>query len=508
MSLRWLLLIGFVLAVAFVPISCGRTEIKVGSKKFTESVVLGEILAGLVREAGEPALHYAEMGGSSLLFSSLQTGGIDAYPEYTGTLRGELLARLDLQDDGQLRDALAERGVVLGPSIGFRNGYALAMKRERAEELGVRTIDDLRRRPDLKFGFNHEFLERDDGWPGLRQAYRLPQIGVAGMDHDVAYRQLDAGALDLVEAYETDADIKRLDLALLTDNRDYFPEYAAVVLYRADLAERSPAAVAAIERIGGLIDEPRMRTLNERATVDGLPEPQVASEFLRESLDVVQEVREPTLAERVWATTVDHLQLVRTSLGMAILFGVPLGLLAAKTGLFGQGILAGTGIVQTIPSLALLVLLIYPVNAVGLPSVGPGSYAAVVALFLYSLLPIVRNTATGVAGVAGPLDESARALGLTAWDRLRLVELPLASPLILAGIKTAAVINVGFATLGGLIGAGGYGQPILTGIRRDDFGTIMEGAVPAAVLAILVQLLFELAERVLVPRGLRLKKSV
>ena len=150
--------------------------------------------------------------------------------------------------------------------------------------------------------------------------------------------------------------------------------------------------------------------------------------------------------------------------------------------------------IQTIPSLALLVFMI--------PWLGIGPSPALVALFLYSLLPIVRNTATGLRDIPASLRESAEALGLPPRARLLRIELPMASRAILAGIKTAAVINVGTATIGALIGAGGFGQPILTGIRRDDvFMILTEGAIPAAVLALAVQGAFDLAERFLVPRG-------
>jgi osmoprotectant transport system permease protein len=142
-----------------------------------------------------------------------------------------------------------------------------------------------------------------------------------------------------------------------------------------------------------------------------------------------------------------------------------------------------------------------------IPLLGIGGRPAIVALFLYSLLPIVRNTYAGLNDIPSSLRESAEALGLTPFARLRLIELPMAARSILAGIKTAAVINVGTATLGALIGAGGYGQPILTGIRRDDVGMILEGAIPAAILALAVQGAFELAERFLVARGLRLKRA-
>ena len=136
---------------------------------------------------------------------------------------------------------------------------------------------------------------------------------------------------------------------------------------------------------------------------------------------------------------------------------------------------------------------------------GIGATPAIVALFLYSLLPIVRNTHAGLAGIPAPLRESAAALGLPLSRPLRLVELPLAAGSILAGIKTAAVINIGTATLGALIGAGGYGEPILTGIRLDNFSLILEGAVPAALLALLVQAGFELVERRLLRPAPRLR---
>ena len=162
----------------------------------------------------------------------------------------------------------------------------------------------------------------------------------------------------------------------------------------------------------------------------------------------------------------------------------------------GQLVIGMTGILQTVPSLAMFVFMI--------PLLGIGTWPAIAALFLYSLLPIVRNTHAGLVGISPELRESAAALGLPTGVRLRRIELPLATRSILAGIKTAAVINVGTATLAALIGAGGYGQPILTGIRLDSVALILEGAVPAAILALLVQGMFEVIERWLTPRGLRL----
>jgi osmoprotectant transport system permease protein len=196
---------------------------------------------------------------------------------------------------------------------------------------------------------------------------------------------------------------------------------------------------------------------------------------------------------------IEHLQLVGLSLLAAIAVAVPLGVLAARSPPVGQIVLGAVGVVQTIPSLALLVFMI--------PLLGIGALPAMVALFLYSLLPIVRNTHAGLTNIAPALRESAEALGLPPGAILRRIDLPLASPLILAGIKSAAVINVGTATLGALIGAGGFGQPIFTGIRLDDVGLILQGAVPASLLALLVQGLFDIIERRIVPRGLRLREK-
>ncbi|NQV51080.1 MAG: ABC transporter permease, partial [Candidatus Marinimicrobia bacterium] len=177
----------------------------------------------------------------------------------------------------------------------------------------------------------------------------------------------------------------------------------------------------------------------------------------------------------------------------------PLGIWGSRNATTGQFILSIVGVIQTIPSLALLVFMI--------PLLGIGGPPALVALFLYSLLPIVRNTLSGLTSLPLDIRESALALGLPASARLRLIELPLALRSILAGIKTSAVINVGTATLGALIGAGGYGQPILTGIRLDDTGLILEGAIPAAVLALLVQWGFDFIERSYLSAGLQITQE-
>jgi osmoprotectant transport system permease protein len=340
-------------------------------------------------------------------------------------------------------------------------------------------------------------MERGDGWPGLRDRYGLPQRDVRGLDHELAYRALAADEIQATDLYSTDAEVRAKGLRVLRDDLQYFPPYLCVWLYRDDLPTRAPAAFAALGRLEGRIDASAMSAMNARAKFDHVPEDRIAADFLQQTLGLTPEVTSESFVARLLRRLGEHLWLVSISLAAAILVAVPLGILAARLPRLGAFILATTGVIQTIPSLALLVFMI--------PWLGIGAKPALVALFLYSLLPIVRNTATGLRDIPPSLRESAEALGLPPGARLRLVELPLASRAILAGIKTAAVINVGTATIGALIGAGGFGQPILTGIRRDDVAMILyEGAIPAAVLALAVQGAFDLAERWLVPKGLRL----
>ena len=461
----------------------------IGSKNFTEAVILGEIGAGLARTQGLDVEHKRQLGGTRILWRALEDGAIDVYAEYTGTLAEELLQMPGASREA-LRKALAQRGLAMTDPLGFDNTYALGMRGERAHALGIATLSDLRAHPALKLGLSNEFMQRADGWPGLRDAYGLPHTP-DGLDHDLAYRALASGAIDVTDLYSTDAEIPYYKLVVLDDDRHYFPSYEAVYLYRADLAQRAPAWVAALRGMAGRIDATTMQRLNARVKLDHEREADVAADWLG-----VDAPASGSRAARIWQRTIEHRALVGISLGLALLVALPLGIFAARRPRLGQVVLSATGVLQTLPSLAVFVFMI--------PLFGIGAKPAIAALFLYSLLPIVRNTHAGITGIPLELRETAAAIGLPPRTRLWRIELPLALRTILAGIKTAAVINVGTATLGALIGAGGYGQPILAGIRLDDIGLILEGAVPAAVLALLVQGVFEIIERVLTPRGLRI----
>jgi osmoprotectant transport system permease protein len=481
--------------------------VHVGSKSFTESVILGEIATQAIRAAGVGAEHRSGFGGTRLVWNALLRGAVDLYPEYTGTLIQEILAAVPAaapdatkHDEDWLTRTLAERGVGLIGPLGFNNSYAVGVQRGLAARLGLQRLSDLRDHPELRFGFSNEFMSRRDGWPALRDRYGLPQGDVKGIDHDLGYRGIADGAIDAMDLYATDPEIKRDDLVALEDDRRVFPRYDAIFLYRLDLAQRAPGAIEALRRLTGRIDAPAMAAMNARAKLDHVPETKVAADFLRSALGLDGPPPATVgIARTILRRALEHLQLVALSLLAAIAVAVPLGVLAARNPRVGQIVLGAVGVVQTIPSLALLVFMI--------PLLGIGALPAMVALFLYSLLPIVRNTHAGLTNIAPSLRESAEALGLPPGAILRRIDLPLASPLILAGIKSAAVINVGTATLGALIGAGGFGQPIFTGIRLDDVGLILQGAVPASLLALLVQGLFDIIECRVVPRGLRLREK-
>jgi osmoprotectant transport system permease protein len=495
-------LVALALAGCSEPAEDGRPTVLVGSKKFTEGEILGETLAQLASDAGARAKHLDSLGDTSIVWNGLLTGKIDAYAEYTGTLTQDILFKQHLRNDGELRQALSEVGVRMSKPLGFNNTYAIGMRAQQADELGIRTISDLRQHPTLRPGLSNEFLRREkDGWEPLRRRYKLPQPTPAGAEHDIAYQALANGIVDFTDLYATDAKLRTYRFRILADDLHFFPPYDAVVLYREDLEKRAPEVVKNFLLLEGRIDADKMIDLNAGVDLDRKSVGRVAADFLADTLDIHSSVTDVSLAEHLYETTLQHLRLVIVSLGLGVLVAVPMGVVAARSRLLGQGILFAVGMVQTIPAIALLVLLIVALR------MELGWRPAIVALFLYSLLPIVRNTYSGLHDIPVQLRESAEALGLSPRARLRLIELPMASRSILSGIKTAAVINVGNATLGGLIAAGGYGQDIIVGLNRSDPHLILEGAIPAVLLALVVQGLFELADRIFVPRGLRLQPA-
>ena len=465
----------------------------IGSKKFTESYVLGEIAKRTLTDAGIPAEHRQGMGGTIILWQALRGGQIDVYPEYTGTIAQQILKSDRLLSLDQIRDSLAKFGVAMTEPLGFNNTYALVMRRSEAQQLGVRTISDLRKHPELKIGLTHEFLDRQDGWQPLRERYALPQRNVIGIEHALGYSALANGSINVKDAYSTDAKIEQNDLVVLEDDLQFFPKYEAVLLFRLSMPTN---AIAALRRLEGALDEKRMVRLNAEA--ERTKNYTRAANLYFERGAGSGNTAGESFPQKLARWTLRHLQLAGFSLMLSVICGIPLGIVASRGGAIGQAILGFASIVQTIPSLALLALL------VPLPFFGISIRTAIAALFLYGLLPIVRNTASGLQDIPRSLRESAIALGLSPTTRLWEIYLPMASRSILSGIKTSAVINIGTATLAALIGAGGLGEPILSGLNLNDHVTILQGAIPAALLALLVQWFFDLLDHILIPKGLRI----
>ena len=492
-----------VLAVASAAAdAAGDGRLVVGSKAFPESWILGEALVLLAREEGAaPVEHRRNLGGTEIVLAAVQSGAADVYPEYTGTIAEVILKDPSRPSLAAMRTRLQTLGLAVSDPLGFNDSYALAVTRAVAAARGIERLSDLAAHPDLRLGLTHEFLGRADGYPGLARHYGLAMRDVRGIQHELAYEAIASGKVDVIDIYTTDAQIQHLDLKILADDRNFFPRYDAVWLYRLDLPERNPAALRAMQRLLGRIDETAMIAANARVVIAQEPYA-AAAESLRAAGGASRSAAARGRGDMasglatISRNTAQHLKLVAISLAAAVLAGVPLGILAARSRFLAGLVLAGAGVVQTIPSLALLAILI--------PVLGIGVWPALVALFLYSLLPIVRNTYVGLTTIPPPLVEAGEALGLSPRARLLRLHLPMASPAIMAGIKTSAVINVGTATLAALIGAGGLGEPILSGIQLRRHDLILEGALPAALLALLVQWGFGLVDRLAVPRGLRI----
>lgn len=472
--------------------SAAAAPLVVGSKRFTESYILGEIVRETLAAQGVEAVHKQGLGNTGILEQALSGGAVDVYPEYTGTIVRELLKRGDAAGNpslAQLNEWLAPRGLKAAVPLGFNNTYALAMLESRAAELGVVRISDLKKVQGLRLGLSHEFLQRGDGWPALKAAYGLPQDAPDGLDHGLAYDAVAARRVDLIDIYATDAKVGRYGLRVLQDDIGFFPKYDAVLLMRAAV---DPKPLARLE---GRIDAAAMIAMNAQVELDGQSFATVAQRFVAGGVAASsaapsgrQSFMSRLFAPDLARLAAQHLMLVFGSLAIAIIVGVPLGVAAWRWPRSAAWLLGVVAVLQTVPSLALLAFLIALMGSIGLAP-------ALVALFLYALLPIVRNTHAGLQGVPRGLAQAASSLGLTPRQSLRHVQLPLALPTLMAGVKIAAVINVGTATLAAFIGAGGFGERIVSGLAVNDTGAMLAGAVPAAVLALLVQAAFEIVER-------------
>ena len=483
------------LLAACLPCAAPAAEaIVIGGKIFTESYVLGEMAAQTIEAVSSiPVTRKLGMGSTGILFEALKSGAIDVYPDYTGTLAEAILKKPDLKSIDDIRAALAPMGLTISDSLGFNDTYALAVKESFAVKHDLHSIGDLiPLEAGLRAGFSYEFMDRKDGYPGLVDSYHLNfnARNVNRMEHSLSYQAIEQNAVDLIDVYSTDAKIKKLQLQLLKDDHNYFPVYQAVWVARTSFVTQHPREWQALLGLQGRISAEAMLDMNAQADIQKVSFAKIAARFLGATMP-----KSPGWLREIVHRTKEHLWLVGVSLLFSVLVGIPLGVAAVRFKAAGQAILLSSALIQTVPSLALLCFLI--------PVFGVGTKPALAALCLYSLLPVVLNTFTGIRSVNPVHVENARAFGLTPRQVLLRVVLPLASPTLLAGIKTATIVSIGTATLAALVGAGGYGAPIVSGLALNDVPTILTGAIPAALMALVAHGIFELLGFVLIPAGLR-----
>ena len=509
-----------------------RPTVAIGAKNFTESSVLGEAMAQVLEEHTELTVERRfNLGGTMICWAALQSGEIDLYADYTGTGWAVML-----KEDGVVTDPLQtflhvrrrfarEHDVHWLEPFGLNNTYALAMAEEVAERLDVHRISDLLpHQEQIRGGFSIEFGNREDGYPGLVATYGLDLGQVRALEHGLAYEAVASGELDLIDAYSTDGKLLRYRLRVLEDDRQFFPPYNAAPLVRGATLREHPEIEQALGRLAFAISDRDAQALNYVVETEGEPIAAVVRAFLerarlvegarpevegaRRALDRVLTER-PTpgtgassspgftalLAQRGGKTLEllgQHLLLTALAVLLAALVAIPFGIVITKRPRLRQLALGAAGVVQTIPSLALLAFMI--------PLLGLDVKAAVAALFLYAVLPILRNTYTGIAEVDPDLVDAARGMGLRPGQILTRIQLPLAQRTIMAGIRTSAVISIGVATLAAFIGAGGLGEPIVEGLYLNDTALILTGAIPAAGLALLADVGLGRLEVALQPR--------
>jgi len=501
-----------ILALAMQTTAAASRPVIVASKPFGESYILAEMFAQLLEARGLRVDRRPGLGATELAFGALRTGAIDVYPEYTGTGLLAILGEQPMGGAGVVYQRVAREfrdryGVRWLAPLGFQNSYAIAVRRATADSLHLATLSDLARAGNtLRAGLTPDFIGRADGLPGIQRAYGIRFRDIRALGPAVKYQALAAGQVDVIDGYSTDGLIARYDLVVLTDDRHFFPPYEAAAVVSARLAASDPRAIAALGELSGRLDERQMRALNQRVEVDRAPVAAVAHDALASlgllSVSAASDRRATTKGEPFATYLRDqrgviarlagrHIELVAISLVAAVLIAVPIGLLLERSAGRAEGVIRAVGVVQTLPGIALLAFMI--------PLLGIGVVPALVALVLYSLYPIIRNTYTGVRDADAAAVSAARALGMTDRQILRDVRLPLATPVIMAGIRTAAVIDVGTATLAAFIGAGGLGEPIVAGLALSDTRMILSGAIPAALLAIGVDAGLALVERLTRP---------
>lgn len=508
---RWmvLLLLGFATSVG----AAQPQTVRIGAKNFTEQELLGELVAQLIeRHTDLKVQRRFGLGGSDICHAALVGGELDLYVEYTGTALLNILKYQVIHNGDEAFSTVAKAyrdryDLEWLPPIGFNNTYTITVRSATADELDLTTISDLRPRGgQLSGGFTSEFMERPDGYPGLHKLYGFKLNSTVDLEPGLMYQAVAQEQVDVICAFATDGRLTAYDLRVLDDDQHFFPPYDAAPIVRGELLRNHPEIRDALVALAGTICDDDMRQMNHAVDVLKQEPADVVRRWLNQregqTSDHSRVASGDELAPKpssFWALalerkaeigqkTLEHLILTVLGMLIAIALGVPIGVIIHRNVPARGPVLGAIEVVQTIPSLAMLAFLFAVYGLLG-------TIPAVTALVFYALLPIVLNTFTGLCQVPPQVIQAADGVGMSSGQRLWMVELPLAVPVTIAGIRAATVLTVGIATLCTYIGAGGLGDFIARGLARNDPRLTLLGAVPAAIMAVTLSLLIRLMEK-------------
>lgn len=504
--------------------SSADKRVAIGSKIFTENILLAEMISLILeKNYGFTVDRKFKMGGTQILFNALRQNHIGIYPEYTGTA---YMLFFKWDEDTNKPEVVYHRvkehfakhlQLSWSKPLGFENTYILVVRKKDKRFKNISLTSEINMlSPFLKIGMEHEFLEREDGFDNFSKKYNLnfKQKNILSMNEGLMYSALRNKKVDLIVGYSTAGQIRKFKLKTLEDDKNFFPVYSAAYLVNDPTLKDFPEIQLAFKSLEGKISQEDMIRLNAQVDLLGYDISSTARNFLV-SKNILSKSSKPALKkdyrtdswvyfylsrkDYFFRIFIEHLILVFFALVLALLVSFPIGLISVYNSRFEKITFTIINILQTVPSLALLALLI--------PIFGIGFLPALVTLFVYSLLPMVRNIFEGIKNIDRNFIEVGAGLGLDFWQILRRIQIPLALPFILAGVRTSAVLVVGTAVLAALIGAGGLGDPIFRGIATLDTRLILMGAVPACLLALAIDQLLFLVEGVLVSKGLRRNKQ-
>ena len=496
-----------------------RKQLIIGSKIFTENILLAEMLSILLEEKYNfKVVKKFNMGGTKLVFDSLKNRQIDIYPEYTGTGYTMLLKKSGETNPKKTyrivkSEFLKRFQMIWSLPLGFENTYILAVREKDIRFQNIHSISQLKGHiGSFRLGMGHEFVERKDGFDNFSNRYQLhfPKNQVITMNPALMYSALDNKEVDMIMAYSTDGRIKAFKLKTLKDDKSFFPSYEAAYLTRKDVLKAWPEVQTAFSDLEYNISEKEIISLNNQVDQLDYDLSQTARHFLIKKKLLVEKIQKLQKVHLIdyymskkkyfFKILVEHLVLIFVSLFFALCISIPIGIWATRNSKVEKIVFFLVNTLQTVPSIALLGLLI--------PFLGIGFMPAVFALFLYSLLPLIRNTFEGIKNVDRNYIEASAGIGLNAWQILIFVQIPLALPIMLAGVRVATVIVVGTATLAAYIGAGGLGDPIFRGIATLDSRLIFLGAIPACLLAVILDMSIAFVEKLIISKGLKMEKNI